>query len=122
VDEDDREVGDSRQSASFTLANASASGLESFTKLLMLLTTDALMAFARALALEPAYAKEGQDRALVVVNGSLVLGSQVHVARPGRFFEIQYGLATFELPQHRRYAIFDRRVIGAVAGDEFLDD
>jgi hypothetical protein len=89
------------------MANASARRLESSEELLKALPKDTRMAFARALALEPAYAKDGQDRALVVVNGSLVLGSQVHVARLGRFFEIQYGLATFELPQHRRYAIFD---------------
>jgi len=40
----------------------------------------------------------------------------------GFLFEMQLGAAGLELTEHQLDATFDRRMVGAVAGDKFLDD
>jgi hypothetical protein len=45
-----------------------------------------------------------------------------NVAGLGFLFEMQFNTADIELMQHPFDALFDARVIGAVTGNEFLDD
>lgn len=45
-----------------------------------------------------------------------------NVAGRGVVFEMQLDAADVELTQHPPDALFDERIVGAVAGDEFLDN
>jgi hypothetical protein len=50
------------------------------------------------------------------------LHRQHDIAGGGFLLEMQLGTANFELTEHLFDALSDRRMVGAVASDEFFDD
>jgi hypothetical protein len=45
-----------------------------------------------------------------------------YVARLGFVFKMQFDFADVKLKQHQFDALFDRRMVGAIAGDKFLNN